>query len=534
MKIDLQHIIFSSAPTREDLLLHKQPSTGDKFVVQVFRNHTFEHVERLMGLYLDYAGVSIDFHYSGYDDSFSLASLDPEADAVIMWVDSTRYNVAEFDTFITGRLEAVCSNFQRNIFAACFGSNLDISSIHQRTRNQVTLYEFNRLQRKLGADVVDERLEPFSGTKLSASACQFLAKDLGLNYLPSLLLPNLKCIIVDLDNTLYQGVLGEDGIDGVKVSVGHSELQSELKSLAQKGFFICIVSKNDRQDVVDLFKIRDDFKIGSDDFTIISADWNTKASSIEKIALELNIGLDSVLFIDDNMGELLSVHNSHPDVKLIAAQPDALVTVDILRNFPGIFKLHSSAEDALRKADIQSNQKRNTLKASLSLKDYLISIHTNLIFHCNKADHAARISELSCKTNQFIFSYKRYSSAQVLKLIDDPEFAVVSVTLSDSLSDSGIIGAVFVERLPACGTLQECFVSCRALGRGLDELIVLGAIQVALDHLSKTALNIQFCRGPRNAPAESFVETRVRTFLNSINDFHYSIDNSIATVSINQ
>ena len=124
----------------------------------------------------------------------------------------------------------------------------------------------------------------FSGTKLSSLTCIEVSKDLGLNYIPSLLKPNLKGIIVDLDNTLYKGVLGEDGIEGITLTLGHKNLQNSLKKLKDQGFFLCVASKNNEQDVIDLFKKREDFPLSLNDFTKVYANWNSKSESIGLIA----------------------------------------------------------------------------------------------------------------------------------------------------------------------------------------------------------------------------------------------------------
>ncbi|MEG7382016.1 HAD-IIIC family phosphatase, partial [Bacillus subtilis] len=133
-------------------------------------------------------------------------------------------------------------------------------------------------------------------------------------------------MIVDLDNTLYKGVLGEDGVQGVELTQGHIVLQRHLKLFSQQGLFLGIASKNDEIDVRKLLEERVDFVLKPDDFAYIKASWNDKAESIQEIADLLNIHSSSLLFIDDNLGEIVSVLERHPDIKTIWAQDDAEIT----------------------------------------------------------------------------------------------------------------------------------------------------------------------------------------------------------------
>ena len=144
------------------------------------------------------------------------------------------------------------------------------------------------------------------------------------------------------------------------------------------------------------------------------------------------------------------------------------------------------------------------MKKSMTVEDYLKSLGVHLTFSINVKTQVPRIAELSNKTNQFIFNYKRYTASEVENIMDSANGAVVSVSLKDKLSDSGIIGTCVLKKNDNKAIVEECFVSCRALGRGLDEAIILGAIQRGITFLNIDRIYVEFKKGDRNLPAEKF------------------------------
>lgn len=532
-ELDLQAFLFERDAKRIDLI-NFVPTIDPSYRVSICRNHSFELIENTIKPYLEYGGLGVEFSYSSYDDSLSFLELDLSVDMVILWLDLSAYKMQDLKGFIEARVKHLRETFNGNIlFVPCGGdTSFNVESL------QVVHYKLSGLEERLGEKFFDLRLEPFSGTKLSSDANLEISRDLGLNYLPALLRPNLKGVVVDLDNSLYQGVLGEDGIDGVVLSKSHQLLQEQLKELSQQGFFLCIASKNDERDVTRLFEERSDFPLQIDDFVKVYANWESKADSISSIAESLNISTDSLLFIDDNVGELVSVLEVHPAINVIWAKDDASITHDILSNYPGLLKLSSKREDSLRKGDTRANKERLEIQSSLSQERYLQDLKIELLYEVDNLAHVARVTELSNKTNQFIFSYQRYSYQQVEMLMKSDESTVVTISLADRLSESGIIGVIVLKKqggsnpLEDYGLLEECFVSCRALGRGIDQAIVLGGLSVALKSLSVNKLKVDFTKGERNFPAEKFSKKYFDTFRASPGDFEYQIPTNLIAVTI--
>ena len=154
--------------------------------------------------------------------------------------------------------------------------------------------------------------------------------------------------------------------------------------------------------------------------------------------------------------------------------------------------------------------------------------------NADKKEQIARISELANKTNQFICNYKRYSEGEVEKLMNDENSIVISTKLEDKLSDSGIIGVCVLKNNQNHLEMEECFISCRALGRGIDDNIVFFPIKLALDKFSKTNLKINFTKGERNKPAQNFLEENLAEFINNIATFNKKINQNTVTINIEE
>lgn len=525
MNIELQNFIFSN-PSRLDLINYQPNSQFPCIKVCVYRNHSFELVEHSIRPFLDFAGLCAKFVYSDYDDTLSFFDMDVTADLLILWLDANRYKDIDFSEFLKSRLLALKEKYHKPVLVVLLDGEVDLED------NQITVYSLEKFREELRLSFYDYRLEKFSGTVMSSALSLQVSQDLGLNYIPALMRPCLKAIVVDLDNTLYSGVLGEDGSSNVTLTEGHRLLQEKLKALAEQGFFLCIASKNEESDVLELFRVRTDFPLQLNDFTKICCSWNSKAESISEISQFLNIGTDSILFIDDNPGELYSAANAHADIHGLLAMQDASKTRYILENYPGMLKLKNSAEDAIRSEDVQANAVRSQMQSTLSAEDYIKSLEMSLTFHIDNPKQIERISELSNKTNQFIFNYKRYSPTDIEYLMRCADSSVITVQLTDKLSESGLIAVCTGNKIDDYLEIQECFVSCRALGRGIDEVIVLGMISYMQEALKVSNIKVQFQKGERNLPAEKFVAKYLCSYLERPTDFSYHIPNDLLSVRL--
>ena len=526
---ELQDFIFESSLNRGKLLSYSSTSANlRKFKINVYRNHSFELIENTLKPFFDYAGISAEFIYSDYDDSLSFLNVDQSSDLLILWIDATRYQNIDFNIFINDRIEYLTKIYSKKILIIPFEGNLHINN------NSVVIYNLDKIKNVLGDNYLDIRLEKFSGTKLSAKALIEISRDLGLNYIPSILLPNIKALVFDLDNTLYKGVLGEDKVEGIELTPSHKLLQEYIVELSKQGFFICLASKNEEQDVIEMFKIRKDFPLQLQHITKYYISWEEKSKAVNEIIKFLNIGIDSVLFIDDNMGEIISMLNIHPNIKYILAKNEANTTLNILKNYPGMLKLSIKDEDKIRSKDTQANEQRQFLQKTLSKEDYIKSLNIKLTYSINNRNQIQRIAELANKTNQFICSYKRYSETEVEAIMNDKDYMIIATKLEDKLSNSGIIGVCVFKDKKEYLEMEECFISCRALGRGIDDSIVFYPIQLALNRFNRSELKINFIKGERNKPAENFLTEHLADFINTNAKFNKNINQDLISIIIEE
>jgi len=505
-RLQAQSILFSEIPSRSKLYaLNLKPNPKKKYFINIWRNHNFELIESLMSPYFTYQENEMVFQIGHYDESLSFINRD-NADLEIIWLEPnliTSQN--KWGDWIQERLSFLRSQTTSPILIATWFNNADhIDSLKKYIKNNFDLYLLNlrELSEKYKVNLINEKLKKATGTLIDREAQILIARELACHWIPSLILPPIKAIILDLDNTLHNGVLEEDGFQDIELSKEHINLQLYLKGLKDIGIFLALASKNQHEDVEQLFQKRDDYPLQLNDFSVIEASWGSKHEAIERIASQLNIAYDSMLFIDDNPGEILSTFSKINDLNYVLADRNPSQTMRSIDFFPGIFKIKFTEEDGKRSFDIKANQKRKKmLSSSISSFQYLKSLDIELHFYNDKVEHINRIAELSSKTNQFNLNLNRYNSNQILNFIKNEKFSVNCIQLIDRISDSGIVGSVICELVGKTLIIHEACISCRALGRQMEDLIILNSIINTKLFPKANIIVFNSINGPRNKPA---------------------------------
>ena len=493
--------IFNEELNRLKLLSIKTDENNRKIKIAVHRNHSFEMVATVLNAFLDFSHITAEFLYSDYDDSLNFTEIAKDADLNIIWLDLKRYNNINIKTWLKERI-IYLKNFSNSKILVYTTGEENLSDVKIP---DVLIADSNNIQAFLKENYLDIAKEKYSGTRYSNKTCLYIARELGLIYIPSLLCPHLKAIILDLDNTLYNGVLGEDGIDGIKP---YYELLSYLKTLKEKGFFLAVVSKNEYKDVENLFKTRNDLKLKLEDFSDIQANWNSKSENILNVAKNLNIGLDSMVFVDDNIGELEAIHLTLPQIKTIAATSETK-TLNTLKFYPGLYKTEVTKEDKIRTKDIQANREREELMNNLSEEEYFKNLNICLTYFINQKAHLKRVVELLNKTNQFIFNYARFNETQINSIYNDPNSCIITVSMKDKLSDSGIIGIIVAHKENELAVIDELTISCRALGRNIENLLINKLFECVNATLLTKKLCLKYQKGERNMPALKWLSSYI-------------------------
>jgi FkbH-like protein len=330
-----------------------------------------------------------------------------------------------------------------------------------------------------------------------------MAKHLACHWLPALLAPRIKAVLVDLDQTLYEGVVGEDGV-AVRLTPAHASLQSALVKLKESGVFIGIVSRNTPQDVEALFSARADFPLKLTDCSAVEIGWGSKAEAMLRACQKLKIDPSATLFIDDNPGELVEMAERLPDMRLLHASQDTELTVRTLEFYPGLWSWGVSSADLLRIADLEAEAARKGIQIKAQDKvAYLRELSPQLEVRLRPASLAGRLYELPQKTNQFNLNLCRLDEVKVHDYLSQPGQFAVAVGLSDRLTDSGVVAAMFGRIVDDEVFVEEWVISCRALGRELEDAMAVSALS-AVTKQAKVAW-FDYRTGPRNAPAREWL-----------------------------
>jgi FkbH-like protein len=515
-RVDWQSALFADEPERAALLRLRASWPLTPRRIRFHRNHAAETALTVLRPFLEYAGVQPEILIGDYDDSLTLAAAG-DADVEVVWLDYSRFaersDPAGIAEWLSGRVEALRARTSAPVLVFDWdGPEAGRAEFTERLRERlepvsgVRVADRTELFEALGADYFDTERASVTGTRMSARAAIHTARLLGTRWLPALLQPRLKAVAVDLDNTLYAGVLGEDGPAGLTVTNGHLELQRELLALRDQGVFLALLSRNEPADVRELFELRTDFVIGWDDFSAHGVSWEPKSRGLEGIARALRVDPGAMLFVDDNLGELLETVRRFPGLQCLHAHADADCTAAGLRHFPGVRGFARTTEDALRIADLRANEERQDLAAAADdLGAYHERLGVVLTIGHDASENVPRVAELSTKTNQFNLTLRRYSETAVREFVSADRTQVSTARLADRLTDSGIIALAVCERRGSRLVVLELCISCRALGRRLEDLMVAQMLVSGPRFAGVEEVVFPLRDAPRNAPARTWL-----------------------------
>lgn len=327
----------------------------------------------------------------------------------------------------------------------------------------------------------------------------------------ALVRPARKCVVLDLDNTLWGGVLGEEGIQGIRIGEGDptgeafAAFQRALLDLKARGILLAICSKNNLEDVKEVFADRADMPLRLDDFAAWRINWDPKNSNIEAIAKELNIGLNSLVFIDDNPVECELILQMMPDVKTVNLPPDPALYADLLHSMYEFDKLKLTEEDRQKTRQyIEIRARESKKRTAKDLRSYLESLETRIEIRAAAKENLTRLHQLFIKTNQFNVTTIRYSLADAQHMLEDDDCILNVVTVADRFGTLGLVGVYVVRLADRQADLDSLVLSCRALGRGIETAICNQVKEQVFADERKSFLNARFVPTAKNKPAAAF------------------------------
>jgi FkbH-like protein len=318
-----------------------------------------------------------------------------------------------------------------------------------------------------------------------------------------------KALVVDLDNTLWGGVIGEDGIENIKVGqdypgAAYLALQRAILDLHRRGILLAICSKNNPADAMEALEKHEGMLLRPKHFAALKMNWEDKASNLRAIAAELNIGIDALAFLDDNPAERQLIRSHVPEVTVIDLPSDPMAYAQTLPQCPVFERLTLSAEDRERGRYYAEERQRAELQLQTgSLEDFYRSLQIEVDVGLVTPDTVARTAQLTQKTNQFNLTTRRYNEQQIASLAADPEWRVYTVHARDRFGDNGLIGVAIIHLQKQACDLDTFLLSCRVIGRTV-ETAVLAEIGVQARALGALCLTGKFIATKKNAPAREF------------------------------
>lgn len=339
---------------------------------------------------------------------------------------------------------------------------------------------------------------PYTSAGYAAIGTAVFRSALALTRAPS------KLIVLDCDNTLWRGVCAEDGAGGVDVSGPYAALQTFMVSRMKEGMLLAVCSKNNKDDVLSVFDQRADMPLRREHIAAWRVNWENKSKNIEAIATELNVGLDSIIVVDDNPVECAEIRARCPGVTCIELPAEPSRIVHHLEHSWVLDAVTRSAEDAKRTHLYRDNALREEYRTEApSLAAFINGLDLRIDIRPLRPEDVDRVAQLTLRTNQFNSTGTRRSSSEVRSFVARPEAECLVVRVTDRFGDYGLVGAVMFTKSKTRYALEQMLLSCRVLGRGVEHAVLaeLGKRAIA-DGAGHVA--IQFLATERNTPASDF------------------------------
>lgn len=318
-----------------------------------------------------------------------------------------------------------------------------------------------------------------------------------------------KVLVLDLDNTLWGGVIGEDGIEGIKLDSAHQgamyqDAQRKIKKMQQQGVLLTIASKNNKEDVLHVLREHPHMVLRESDFVAIYADWSPKWENVRKMAAELNLGLDAFVFVDDNEAEREGMKINIPEVTVVDFPADISTLADcmqqIYEDYFWSFKL--TEEDREKTTQYQQEKMRQEdKKAAVSYEEYLKSLETKIRLTEVSVETKSRAVQLMNKTNQFNVCTLRMDELELERYLEEVHGQLLLAEVSDKYGNSGWVAEFLYHLEGTTAVVDNFLMSCRVMGRCIEDAIVI-AILDKLSGCGIKEIRASYKKTAKNKPVE--------------------------------
>ncbi len=517
----------------QEYLNKLDPGKLPELKISILRNVVVEPVEPYLQYLACRAGFSARVSFGEYDNIFQEAVggnrelLGPETDNVLVfmrldglsWDLARNFNAlsgaqiqAEIDRikdFISKVLAGIRSQSEAMILWHGFelpahpalgildgqsheGQSATVAELNEALRESLKssgnsyLVDLNLCRLRVGdKNFYDPRYWHIGRAPFSREALREISEE-DFKFIRPLKGKNKKCLVLDCDNTLWGGIIGEDGLSGIKLGKtypgsAYYEFQQEVLNLYHRGVILALCSRNDEQNVREVFRKHPDMVLKEEHIAAAQIEWQDKATGLRRIARDLNIGLDSMVFMDDSEFEIDLVREVLPEVTVIHLPADRAVENRDILAACGLFdSLSLSEEDKKRGAMYKAEARRKKLRTQAAdLMHYLESLEMVLTVRSADEFTIPRIAQLTQRTNQFNLTTRRYSEDEIKTLSDSDCAEVFCLKLNDRFGDSGIVGVGILKYESEKALIDEFLLSCRILGRGVEDAFLVQTLKIA-------------------------------------------------------
>lgn len=335
-----------------------------------------------------------------------------------------------------------------------------------------------------GNAVSEARLSVYTKAHLSPALLGRYAREIG-HLARSAAGRGKKVLVVDLDGTMWGGVLGDDGVEGIEIADTYRgeafrAVQRVVKQLGSQGVLLAVASKNEPDLVREALRDRPEMTLREDDFVRVAANWRPKDENLRELAEALNLGADSFVFVDDNPAECGLIRERLPGVAVVQVEADPASHVDRLLADGWFDTRELTAEDRARVAVYRDElERRDFLDSFDSVQDYLRELGVRVRLGVVAPAETARVSQLTLRTNQFNLTTRRLQQAEVAALAADPDWLVLTIRSADRFGDNGLVGAIFVHREDRGLRIDNMVLSCRVFSRGIEQACLAALLDLA-------------------------------------------------------
>ncbi len=381
------------------------------------------------------------------------------------------FNYAEANDQVFGNFG---SQYEKSYIYQCRKLNFGLSKL-ANTHTGLYIVDLLSQQARFGIDFIkDQKMLIQADMYFSIDFLPYVAKAVS-DIIKAQLGVFKKCLILDLDNTVWGGVIGDDGMNNIQIGglgIGKvfTKIQKWAKELKNRGIILCVASKNTESIALEPFKKHQEMVLREEDISVFMANWDNKVSNIQKIQEILNIGFDSMVFIDDNPFEREMVKQNLPLVTVPDLPEDPAAYLDYINSLNLFETAGVSDNDAKRTEQYKEEAKRVQAKAYFSNEEeFLASLEMKGLVEPLNDFNLPRLSQLSLRSNQFNLRTIRFDEEELKRFAANPDHQVLAISLTDKYGDNGLIAAVFLSKQQNDLFIHNWIMSCRVLKRNVEQ-----------------------------------------------------------------